>query len=157
MSTLPKGILDQWKQRYGRLRLIVTALYMVLMALSLVPLISLGATGNILGASVVVTQGSEGSIYLSIRNDGPNDWTGTEIDVDGRYVLQLGDVPSGMVKDLRAEDLISREQIPRPAGLFGWERGARNAFPAPRADLRYQPRSVTIQCAEGTVTQPVGL
>lgn len=157
MNGLIKSILDQWKHRYGRFRLMVVTTYLVLMALSLVPLISLGATGNILGAAVVMTQGSEGSIYLSIRNDGPNDWTNTEIDVDGRYVLHLGDVPSGTVKDVRAVELISREQIPRPGGLFGWERGARNAFPAPRADLRYQPRSVTIQCAEGTVTQPVGL
>jgi xanthine/CO dehydrogenase XdhC/CoxF family maturation factor len=157
MSAFIQSLRDQTKTRFGRMRLGLATTYLVALIASAMPLVSLGTTGNLLGAAVVLTQGGEGSVYINLRNEGPRAWTHAELDVDGRFVLSLGNVAAGSRLDLQVSELTNREQIPRPPGLFSWERGASQPFPGSLANMRYVPTRITVSCDEGEVAQPVSL
>lgn len=157
MNALIQSLKEQSRTRWGRLRLGLGGVYTLWLIASVVPLVSLGTTGNLLGAAVVITRGAEGSVYINLRNEGPRDWTHAELDVDGRFVTNLGTVSVGSRLDMQLSDLTNREQIPRPPGLFTWERGASQPFPSPNGDMRYVPTRITVTCDQGEVAQPVSL
>ncbi len=157
MNAPVHSLKEQFRTRWGRLRIGLVGVYTAWLILSIAPLLSLSAADDRLGMAVVITRGAEGSVYINLLNEGPGDCTHAELDGDGRFFTELGTVPVGSRIDLQVSDLINREQIPRPAGLFSWERGAEEPFPGSGADMLYVPARITTRCDQGEVAQQVSL
>ena len=105
---------------------------------------------NALGATARVDATEEGTTYLTVRNDADFPWQNVRLEVDGRYFYRLPSVPSGGQIDARLSDFLNAYALPRPTGMFYWERVAERPDRT-RAAENHTPRRLVIAAEQATV------
>lgn len=105
---------------------------------------------NALGATAQVAATDDGTTYLTVRNDADFPWSQVRLEVDGRYFYRLPSVPAGGQIDARVSDFINAYTLPRPTGLFYWERVAERPDPE-RAPVHHMPRRLVIEAEQATI------
>jgi hypothetical protein len=149
------SILQQGRSPWGRLRIVSVSSWFVLSSLSMIVALWMAGPSNVLGAEVRVSRGSEGGVYVNVRNYGSRPWEQVLIDFDNRYFLRTDSVAMGVELNIAMENTVSRWAIPRTPGIFNWEgRGHVERFPGFEADRTYSPRLVTVSSEQGTVEFP---
>jgi hypothetical protein len=118
--------------RHARLRTAVVGVWLFLSAATIWMAFSSGGT-NSLGATALMTEGLMGKGLL-VRNDSESMWTDVILTLDGKWQWQTPTIREGE----------------KPTVLL--ERFTHDGAPAP-ADLK--PRTLTIECREGSATLPL--
>jgi hypothetical protein len=155
MSTL-STLLRHWRDPWGRLRIVSISSWLVLSLLSITVGFWMTGPSNALGAQVLVSRGSEGGVYVSVRNFGAQPWQDVLIDFDNRYFVRMESVAMGVELNISMADAVNRWAMPRTPGLFGWEGSAwADQFPGFEGDRVWYPRRVTVSAEQGTVEFPI--
>jgi hypothetical protein len=142
----------QWRDRFGRLRVIAVSTWAGLCTFSLVVGLWMAGPSNILGAEVLVSRGTESSVYITVRNYSGRAWTDVFLDADNLYVHRIPSIAPGGEWNIRMEDAINRYGIPRTPGLFAWEgRGRLDGFPSLYGERTRWPSHLSLSTAEGVV------
>lgn len=105
---------------------------------------------NELGASASLQATADGNTFLLVANEADFAWQDVRLEVDDRWFYRLPSVPPGGQVDARLADFLNEYTLPRPRGMFYWERVGAPIDPdrAP-ADLR--PNRVVIASRQGEV------
>ena len=113
-------------------------------------------SSNALGAQVQVSQGTEGGVYVTVRNRGRQPWQDVLIDFDNRWFVRMESVAMGVELNIAMEDTVNRWALPRAPGLFGWEDDAfADQFPRFEGERGWYPRLVTVSTQQGTAAFPI--
>jgi hypothetical protein len=147
-----------WASPWGRARLIAVGVWALMtFVCTSIGIWHIGRL-NALGAHFAASRGGEGSVYLTIRNSSTERWTDVLLDADGLYYARTGEVEVGREWDIRVGQLVNRNQIPRPGGLFAWEsRHQARPFPSAFAPPDHVPRLLTLQTSTATVVHRLQL
>jgi hypothetical protein len=149
-------LLQHWRDPWGRLRVVSVASWLVLSSFSIIVGLWPTRASNALGADVQVSQGTEGGVYVTVRNRGMQPWRDVLIDFDNRWFVRFESVAMGVELNIAMEDTTNRWALPRTPGLFGWEDAAlADQFPGFEGDRAWYPRLVTVSAAQGSVAFPI--
>lgn len=111
---------------------------------------------NELGADVRLGSTSEQSVYVTLRNEANFAWNDVRVSADGQYFYRIGSLAPDAQIDARISDFEYVYRLPRPTGLFYWERVGESRE-AERAPATYAPAEIVIETREGRVEVPVSL
>lgn len=141
--------------RFQRARVILVASYAVICLLSVLWGLSGGIGDNPIGARVAFGQTSEGTSFITVRNDAAFAWHNVRVEADGRYVTFFANVPAKSNVDARLHTMTNVFRLPRPDGVFAWEAVRPTPPPDEFAAPDYRPESIRILCDEGEHELPV--
>lgn len=114
------------------------------------------SSSNALGAEVLVSQGTEGGVYVTVRNRGRQPWQDVLIDFDNRWFVRMESVAMGVELHIAMEDTVNRWALPRTSGLFGWEDTAfADQFPGFEGERAWYPLRVTVMANQGSASFPI--
>jgi hypothetical protein len=139
----------------GRRGQLAVFLYVVLSIASAVWAMSaVGRVGNALGALIELRSGDGGTQTLVFDNRSDADWTGVNIIVDQRYVLTLDRFAPGEPMLLSMDEFEDGYRLPRPLGMFEYERvNAAQGYPPSTAPTRqHHPSRVRLVTDQGEFT-----
>lgn len=143
------------KQHFNRARAGGVAVYVVLSVLSVAFGIRAPTAMNALGAEIGVGASNEGSHFVTVANRSHFAWTNARIDIDGRYFIEIGDVPPGDQRAPQLSEFTYAYQVPRAPELFHWESSAEEGFADRLAPSSYAPSNVTLRCDQGMIVEEV--
>lgn len=139
-----------------RLRIVGLATYGLIAVSSLVWGLSGAVQGNALGAFVTAGVSTNGTGFVSVTNDGGRTWPQARIQVDGRWYLPTEDVVPGRQVYAIADRISDSWALPRPTGLFDWERTAAREAPGASPGENWRPSVVRVQVGGVVVEEEVG-
>jgi hypothetical protein len=88
---------------------------------------------------------------LVVTNLSNTDWTSVRAELDGRYYIEIPRVPRGQSVAVSASDFRDGYVLPRPDGMFGYERAmARAPVPDRAVAPDYTPTEVRLVAEQGS-------
>ena len=129
--------------------------YAVLAIVSIIWAVS-GATSNPIGARISAGVAAEGSTFVGLRNQSGAEWTNVIVIADGYYwTTDLIDHRESVAP--RLADFASTSFVPRPFGMYAWERVG-TLEPTPQfASSDHRPADVAVFCDQGSHSRAVSV
>ena len=110
-----------------------------------------GRTGPLNALSAEVRWDAEADFpSLAVTNSSGDDWTDVRFVLDDRYYHSIERVPKGQTVAISASQFEDGYLLPRPDGLFTYERGlSRPQRPERAVSFNYRPRRVLVVTEQG--------
>jgi hypothetical protein len=141
------------RNRWAILRKVAVGIYALICVASLVWALPGRGTQNALGAVIQVGQTSEGTVYVTVRNEGRIAWNDVRVVVDDRYFLRRAAMEPGEGMDARIREFEHVYRLLRPPGLYLWDDPTLHAPPLRWAPTGYRPSRVSLSTHLGVVEE----